>query len=71
MLWDLQVLMFNLFICMQEHRSQVTGLYGVEPQTVVEYHHSANPNLYIEWSGIQVEDYFDDDMGNADQAYYH
>ena len=39
---------FNLFICAQNHGSQVAGVLGVNPPTVEEHLHSANDDVLID-----------------------
>ena len=46
-LCNLQTLFYNLFICAQNHGSQVTGTLGAEPPSVAEYLCSANNDLLI------------------------
>ncbi len=46
-LWDLQVLLYNLFTCAQGHGNPCNYLLGVPPPTVAEYLFSANNNLLV------------------------
>ena len=47
-LHNLQTFFFNLFICAQNHGSQVTGILGVNPPTVEEHLHSENNDMLID-----------------------
>ena len=44
-LHKLQSLFFNLCLCSENHSSQVTDIFGVEPPTVAHYLNSANDKL--------------------------
>ena len=46
-LCNLQTFFCNLFMCSQNHGSQVTDALGVELPTVKEHLHSANNDLLI------------------------
>ena len=45
--WDIAVLMYNLYICADQHGDITTGTLGVEPPTVYDYLKSANEKNLI------------------------
>ena len=47
-LHDLQTFFFNLFICAQNHGSQVTRILGVNLPTVKECLYSANNDMLVD-----------------------
>ena len=46
--WDIAVLMYNLYICADQHGNITTGTLGVKPPTVYEYLKSANNKNLIQ-----------------------
>jgi hypothetical protein len=46
-LWDLQVLFYNLFTCVEGHGNPTNGIFGIAPPSVAEYLYSVNNNLLI------------------------
>jgi hypothetical protein len=46
-LWDLQVLFYSIFTCVEGHGNPINRMLGVAPPTVAEYLYSANNNLLI------------------------
>ena len=68
--WDIAVLMYNLYICAEQHGDITTGTLGIEPPTVHEYLHSANSHNLIK---LPESDDGDGEIldGGGDYEYYH